>query len=406
MKYFFNSDSLWSSLFHVLKSVIVLYLNWIILSNLNVQNYVLWSVTSSLLIVATASDFGIGQYTVTKLIHANENDWARILIESLLAIVPLSIVAFLFVFLSMTGGWEFKLIMASLLVLRILTIPFGAFLNAKNKFKVRKILEFVSYVLGTIVISILLYFKGSVYQLLIALNFCFFVGAIITVHISCKSVHNWVSLSKINIVNSIKETFKGSFPFLANNITGLITYGGFVWISSFFLPETSIGQLSVMHTFLFVSAYQMYDVFLKSRQADLIHSETIFQIKKATKWIMIFSPIFIIVLGQPILSIIAPQFKFSSADLALYSIFISCELGYLAFQSLIQVNKKLSHYLIRYSLIRLLTFVLSNISFYFFSNKTDIFTYILFILTGLIVSLIYYMYHSMAFSKKQLRGVL
>lgn len=400
MKFLFNSDSLGSSLFHVLKSVIVLYLNWIILSKLNVQNYVLWSVTSSLLIVATASDFGIGQYTVTKLIHAKENNWSRILIESFLALVPLSIVAFLFVFLSITAGWWVKLTMAILIALRILTIPFGAFLNARNKFKVRKILEFVSYVLGTIIISMLLFFKSSVYQLLIALNFCFLIGAIITVYISYKSVHNWVRLTEINVVNSIKETYKGSFPFLTNNITGLITYGGFIWVSSFFLSENSIGQLSVLHTFLFVSFYQMYDVFLKSRQADLIHSETIFQIKKATKWIMLLLPIFIVVLGEPVLSILAPQFKFSSANLVLYSIFISCELGYLAFQSLLQVNKKLSHYLTIYSLIRLLTFMLSIISFYFFSNNTDIFTYMLFILFGLIVCLIYCWHHSILFSKK------
>ena len=76
------SEGLVSLFFHGLKSLVVLFINWIILNRLNSNDYVTWSITSSILMIATASDLGIGQYTVTLLIHSRADSRKNILINS------------------------------------------------------------------------------------------------------------------------------------------------------------------------------------------------------------------------------------------------------------------------------------------------------------------------------------
>ena len=94
------NDGVVSLFFHGLKSLVVLFINWIILNKLDSNAYVVWSITSSVLMIATASDLGIGQHTVTLLIHAEKESRKSILINACIAISPLLFLSFGFVYLS------------------------------------------------------------------------------------------------------------------------------------------------------------------------------------------------------------------------------------------------------------------------------------------------------------------
>ena len=78
----FSADAGLSLLLHALKALVALFVNWLVLRHFAVSDFVVWSVTSSILIVATASDLGIGQYTVTQLVSAKRSEWSRYVSES------------------------------------------------------------------------------------------------------------------------------------------------------------------------------------------------------------------------------------------------------------------------------------------------------------------------------------
>ena len=88
-KNIFHSDGVISIIFHTSKSIIALYINWLILNKLNTDDYVTWAITSSILMIATASDLGIGQHTVTSLIKSKVNSRGIIIAKACAAIIPL-----------------------------------------------------------------------------------------------------------------------------------------------------------------------------------------------------------------------------------------------------------------------------------------------------------------------------
>ena len=142
LKRFLSADAALSLAFHALKAVVALFINWMVLRQFAMADFVTWSVTSSVLMVATASDLGIGQYIVTRMIHAPKDEWPQEIACGLSALLPLALVSALFVFLALSGPSQFyQATMAVLLSGRLITIPFVAGLHAMNQFKIRKAIE-------------------------------------------------------------------------------------------------------------------------------------------------------------------------------------------------------------------------------------------------------------------------
>jgi hypothetical protein len=366
-----------SLFFHVLKSLVVLFINWIILNKLNSNDYVVWSITSSVLMIATASDLGIGQHTVTLLIHAEKEARKSILVNACIAISPLFLLSFLFVYLSLSGSGYYVFLMALFVSLRLFSIPFGALLNATNNFKRRKIIEFVTYVIAAIAISIIVYFRKDVNMSLLALNIAFVIGSIITVLVTLKDIPNNSFVIDGSVVKSTARVLNGSLPFLVNNLTALLTYGGFIWISSFVLPGFLIAKLSVLHTFLFMTLYQVYDVFLRSKQADLILPEKIKFFLKLNRFISFAASSFLLIAGIFILKIIAPGLHFGILEILFFSIFIVVEFCYLIIQSIVQVDLSHSRSLFLYSIIRLCAIVIAFVTYFLYRQVNSLAIFLL-----------------------------
>ncbi len=348
-----------SIFFHGFKSLVVLFINWIVLNNLNSYDYATWSITSSILMIASASDLGIGQHTVTLLIHAKRESRKSILINACIAISPLFLLSFGFVYLSLSGAVYYVFLMALFVSFRLFSIPFGALLNATNNFKIRKIIEFITYVTAAIAILAILHFKKDVNLFLLSLNISFIIGSIITVLIALKDVPNTPVFIDGSILNSTSKILQGSLPFLVNNLTSLLTYGGFIWISSFVLPSFLIAKLSVLHTFLFMTLYQIYDVFLRSKQADLILREKIKFFLKLNRLLTFATSVFMLIAGLSLLKIISPKLQFSIVEMLFFTIFIIVEFCYLIIQSIVQVDFTHSRSLFFYSMVRLFSIVIA-----------------------------------------------
>lgn len=373
----FFSDAGASLFLHGLKSVVALYINWIILAQFSEVDFVTWSVTSSMLMVATASDLGIGQYAVTRFIHSEIASWPAITRDCLFALLPLTIGAIVFVVAFISGPSQlYVFTMASFLGLRLLSIPFGAVLNAVNQFKIRKAIEVGIYTASAIVISIIATSGGSVTWALLTINAAFLLGGMLTV--AATSRHMAIGDVFVGRTGGlpVMGVYRASTPFMVNNLTGLLTYGGFIWISSFFLGTNALAKLSVLHTFVLINAYQAYDVFLKARQADLITHSRSSLMKRVNAYLMFGIPVIFLLLGGEVFKLITSNLEFTRLEVFLFSLFISIELGYLLIQSLTQVRREISAKLHLYSAIRLACQALALMTFSLFNFDGGLVEYV------------------------------
>ena len=388
----FNQELL-SLSYHFLKSIVALYINWLILNRMTNDDYVIWSITSSILMISTASDLGIGQHTVTLLVNSEKTYSKIIITNALLAIVPLFFFSFFFLLIFLPGLLYYKLCMAIFVSLRLFSIPFGALLNATNNFKKRKFIEFLSYLFAAIMIGFIVKFNKEIQLSLLALNFSFILAAILIIYESLKSLSN-IEQKKISFnYKQVFSVFRGTLPFLINNITSLLTYGGFIWISSIILPRFQIAKLSVLHNFLLMTMYQIYDVFLRSKQADLIDLKKIKFHLKLNRFILLFVPIFNLLFGKIILNLIAPKLSFTLLEIFTYSIFLNIEFSFLLLQSIIQVDIKFSKYLITYSIIKIFSILVFFFVFFNLNYHFNLFNFILFLNLFSILGLLIINFH-------------
>ncbi len=348
----FTADATLSVMLHGLKVAVALLVNWIVLNLFDVNDFVTWSVTSSILVVATASDLGIGQYTVTRLINADRSVWATEVGESLIALLPLVLLSAAFVVLAINGpSMAYKISMALLLAGRVATIPFAATLNAANQFKIRKAIELFAYILAAIAVGLISRHGLDVHWALLSLNVTFLLGAVLTVVAAAR----YISLRKALTPSSPRKAisvFRAAVPFMANNLTGLLTYGGFIWLASLTVAQIDVAKLAVLHGFVLVNLYQLYDVFLKSRQADLIDARHVTRYRQVNWLVMFALPPAFMLTGREALALIGNPVPIDLTIAALFGIFMALEMGNLFAQSVTQVNVALVHRLNPYSALR------------------------------------------------------
>lgn len=348
----FSVDAGLSLLLHGLKASVALFVNWLVLRHFQVDDFVVWSVTSSILVVATASDLGIGQYTVTQLIHSDRRGRAAHVSEGLTALIPLAMAAGLFVFLTIGGSsLAYKATMAALLAGRIVTIPFAAVLNAVNQFKIRKAIELAAYGVAALGVGVVVWADADIRLALVVLNATFLFAAVLTVMAAARFVSIRQSL-KIASLRSSARVFRAALPFMANNLSGLLTYGAFIWLSSLVLPSMEVAKLAILHSFVLVNLYQLYDVFLKARQADLADPACVAHYRWINFTLMLALPPAFIVAGRPALALIGNPVAIGHAEAALFGLFMALEMGNLFVQSVTQVNVAAVHRLHVYSAIR------------------------------------------------------
>ena len=348
----FSLDAGLSLLMHGLKAGVALFVNWLVLRHFAVDDFLTWSVTSSILVIATASDFGVGQYTVTRLINSERSTWATAVSESLAAVAPLALLAGAFVFVAIGAPPAvYRLTMAVLLAARIATIPFAAVLNAVNQFKIRKMIELGGYVAAALGILFVIETDGDVRSALVLLNATFLLGALLTVVAAARYVPFLASIRIGSPLRSL-HVFREAVPFTLNNLSGLATYGGFVWLASLSLPDPDAAKLAVLHGFVLVNLYQLYDVLLKARQADLADSRRLRPYGQLNLLVMLSLPPLFLLAGREALGLIGNPLVLATPETALFGLFMALELGNLFVQSVVQVRASLAHRLKDYSLVR------------------------------------------------------
>ena len=219
------------------------------------------------------------------------------------------------------------------------------------------------------------------------------IGSAILIVISKKYVFFKRIDFKYISFSQIIKVFHGSLPFLVNNLTTLLTYGGFVWVCSFILPSNLLAKISVFHVFFLMTLYQLYDVYLRSRQADLIIIKKIKFILKLNRLVILIVPLIFFFFGKLILSIIAPSLSFEYIEVFLFSIFIVLEFCFLIIQSIVQVNFKFADSLYYFSFIKIISVGLPFLFSFLYSDKIDLILFLSLLNFGSLVGIIISNYH-------------
>lgn len=332
------SDSGVSLLLHGLKLGLALVVNWLVLSRFPPEDYVTWAVTSSVLVVATASDLGIGQATTTQLLHSSREQWPAVLKMASHSLLPLAMIGAVFVFLALGAQpADYKAAMATAIGLRILTIPAGALLNAVNQFKLRKAIEVTVYLVAAVAIAAIALASAPVLWALLVLNTAFLAGAVTSVLVARRYVVTPLD-PPAPAPMALSAFYRTSVPYMVNNLTGLLTYGGLIWLCSYLINTDALARLSVLHTFVLINVYQVYDVLLKSRQADMVRPAHVARMARVNLGFMLLIPSLALLVGPSVLGWFAPQLVFQPLELLLFAAFLSLELGFLFLQSVMQVD--------------------------------------------------------------------
>ena len=130
---------------------------------------------------------------------------------------------------------------------------------------------------------------------------------------------------------------------MVNTLSGLLTYGGLIWLSSRVLPEAQVAKLAVLHSFVLINMYQLYDVFLKARQADLTSKARRSLYRRLNLLFMLALPPLFVLAGRQALALIGNPVDIGLLETALFGLFMAFEMGNLFVQSITQVNHGLVH---------------------------------------------------------------
>lgn len=379
--------------FHGFKVIAVLFLNYVLLNNLSSSDFTQYSVAVSILTVATAFDFGLGQYVISKIILDPQKNYLYVLKEAVTALIPLAGLAGVFILIEFQNdNNSYNILMSMIIFLRIILIPFSAILNAYNQYKIRKIVEFIIYLGLIIFYIIIIHLKFQIEFMVFTLNLLLLTGSIILFFITKK-------LNKFSITDFIKikseysyVSYYKSFPYALSILVGLLTYGGFIWISKYIVTELDLQKIVIMQTFIMIPACQIYEVALNSRQADLAAKFSIND-KLALSLLGMFAIPCLVLLANYLFQFQITKFALNFIDLILFSFFVSFEVGFIFIKTVIQVREGLQKHQNKLLLFKLILTVISMIVAYNYS-AISLHNYLYFlIISGLIayiVALLFY----------------
>lgn len=342
------------------------------------ESFALWTIVFSIGMLVSVSDFGIGQYIITKnlslnLGHSSKTKYTVAATQIIFCIVAFMISALSFISIYNSDSYDLKFDLILIIILRLLAIPYGAYIQSKGLYYERKLYEAMSYVIIALFFYLCNYKDDPNYTILIV-NF---IMTVMLLPIIYRAYHIGFPrdicclLSKKIYINVIKN----SFPYFLNNSAGLIIYGGFIFFISTFMDEKNVAYFGFLHTIIFMYVYQLYDVVFKTFQHKMVEPNYFKLIQRIT----FVSLIPLVVITSIVLTNLnnfgIKSYNYTIADVVFFNMFIVVEMYFLLvtvyFQTDIDKNKKLAELSIK----KLLLFLVSIIIFSLSNNHHVFFVY-------------------------------
>ena len=351
------------------KAIFAFVLNWMAANYLSVEAFSLWATFFSFAMVLSAGDLGVGQYILTFMVESEDNIQRNFHFNSGLSALffltfPVLLISIIFVYFSRMDNY-FGALLCVLLVLKLPLIAYSSLLQVKGRLHEKRIFDAIPYVLAVPMSYALHLFDASVYVQLLAINTLLLGGGILT-FVRCL----YLGSPRFSLMrfNSIKTTLKSALPYLLNNASGILIYGGFVSIFGFYLDAYHLAVLAIYHTIILSLGYQAYEVIFRQYQLT-IHQSAVFNrllIFQAISGGLLFIGAFFY--GLEVFSLLYPAYDFERAEILAFLIFSQLEFTYLLFTLRLQMQIAGSSILRALSFIRVTSFMLVLLACMFFEN--------------------------------------
>lgn len=342
----------------VLKGLCALYISVRVANYLGVGDFAEWSIFFSLTMLMSISDLGVGQYVLTNFARNDILDLEKrsLFGSAFFFLVLISVVLFAFSAITLLVKNKFifeYLVLLLILLIRIPITVYSAFLQSLDKVHEKKIVEAIGYLLALLIIEWLIFHDADLLLLLIIFNLVISVSQLLIYFrarfLKCPSL----SLQCFVIQPKV---FSGAFPYLANNSSGLVVYGGFITIASFVLSDYQLSYVSILHGTIFMYGYQVCELVfrvnqLKFKSADFCRKMTWLYVVCSMVVFVVFTFV-----GQTLFEKIYVKYDFKLEDMMLFMLYLLSECYYLMRVFQMQINLHYSRLLLIISVIKTFVF--------------------------------------------------
>lgn len=319
----------------VLKGMFALTINYWVATNFDPAEFAVWSVVFSIGMVLSIADLGVGQYVLTLLSdeRLEEVDRTKVFSNAFYVICVVAAVFLLFAlfYVAIVGtgyGGAYSYSLVGLMVMRVVTIPHGAFLQSVGRYHERKLFESLGYGGAFFYLFFREGENPEIQEVMLVINGFITIAALAlglrAYSLKCPTIVR----EKVNILE-IHSIIKNSFPYFLNNSSGLLIYGGFITISSFLLPVSDVAKLALFHSMIFTNIYQVYELCLRIAQSKI--KNNIFFVKISILFFLSLVALTVVIVfgGHYFSGQLFSEYSVSLEEISVLSAYMFLELAYL-----------------------------------------------------------------------------
>jgi hypothetical protein len=340
------------------KGICAFMINYWLANNLRVEEFALWATVFSFGMILSVADFGVGQLILTTLHEKNlavAGD-SRLMTNAVTAMAVLStlillLTSFLFLFSDVLAEIRWKILIVSVILFRLVLIPFGAVLSAQDRYHERKFIEAISYGLGAIFILWATKVEADVSTMLLGMNFFITLGVLAIGLRAVRLGGARVEFKSIKL-SVIKKIFTDSLPYFINNVSGLAIYAGFIAFSSLILSSNDIAKLSLLHNLMFMHLFQVFELIFRTVQTKMYDKALMKQIKTLIVFSYLGCLTLFAFIGVWLFKFFFGKYEYTVGELMVYTTFVFLEILYLMLTSKMQMKSLMKKKLQSLSLIK------------------------------------------------------
>lgn len=251
---------------------------------------------------------------------------------------------------------QYSSILVLIIVIRVIFIPHGAYLQSVGKYHERKIIEGAFYFFSSLYVWFAVKRNTDFNEIILVLNVFITLSSVVFYfrarYLSCPAL-SFLLLNRKTCASVLEK----SFPYFLNNGAGLIVYGGFVGISAFVISVNELARIALLHSMLFTNIYQGFDLIFRTVLIKIKEKHIYEKLKK-----LIFLTFFLIFLfwfftGKSTVHKIFPNFVYQSSEIYIYLCYMFLEILYLLKNTKMQMSIEMSKELAFLSILKAILFL-------------------------------------------------
>lgn len=356
-------------------------ITYMLANSLKPQDFGLWAAMFSFGTILSVADLGIGQLILTSFHEKGIRDFDedRLVTNAVVAMVILGVLVWLltsivFSVRHVLENVRWRELLVATILLRLVFIPHGAFLMARERFHERKLVEAASYSIAAGFVLWGIRARADISTLLLGMNVVLTLGSL-TIAVRARQL-GMASLKFDAIVpREIRQVFADSFPYFVSNVSGLVIYGGFIALSAIVLDALELARLSLLHNLVLMHLFQVFDLVFRSVQPRMRDAALMGKLKALVALSYCCCLVTSLFVGGWLFAHFFPKYRYTPGELAVYTTFAFLEVYYQMLMSSMQMRSEMRKTLQWLGIVKVVVFVALLMLMSIISNTPSVMLY-------------------------------